>query len=70
MKHHHAMNVNEEILETTAKRLLKNPAVNQRLLPDKIEKKLYLNCLKLVFYILDALSSSFRITVCGNFLDP
>jgi hypothetical protein len=33
------MNVNEEILETTAKQLLKNPAVNQRLLPDNIEKK-------------------------------
>jgi hypothetical protein len=66
MKDHHAMNVNEEILETTAKRLLKNPAINQRLLPDKIEKKLYMNCLKLVCYVLDAISSSFRITVCGH----
>jgi len=56
----------QEVLENVADRLLSNKAINQRLLPDVIEKKLYVNCLKLVFRLVGMIAASFRVTVCGH----
>lgn len=58
--------IDEHILEQVADRLLANKAVNQRFLPDFIERQLYVNCLKLVFRVLDTIAATFRITVCGH----
>jgi hypothetical protein len=58
--------IDEKILEEVADRLLANKAVNNILIPDFIERQLYLNCLKLVFRVLDTIAASFRITVCGH----
>lgn len=58
--------VDEKILEDVADRLLANKAINQALIPDAIERKLYLNCLKLVFRILDLFAANFRLTICGH----
>ncbi|EOD36603.1 hypothetical protein EMIHUDRAFT_226101 [Emiliania huxleyi CCMP1516] len=55
-----------EGLELVADRLLANPAVNQKLVPDFVERKLYINCLQLLFRLLDSLAATFRITVCGH----
>ena len=43
-----------------------NKAINQRLLPDAIERQIYVNCLKIVFRLLDLLTTTFRLTVCGH----
>ena len=56
---------NEE-LGRMAERLLANRAVNQPLVPDFVERQLYINCLKLLFRLLDALTTTLRITVCGH----
>lgn len=40
--------------------------VNQKLVPDFVERKLYINCLQLLFRLLDSLAATFRITVCGH----
>ena len=58
--------IDETILEEVADRLLANKAVNNILIPDFIERQLYVNCLKLVFRVLDTIAASFRITVCGH----
>ena len=58
--------VNDEVLEQVAERLLANDAINSRLVPDYIEKKVYTSCLKVVFRVLRAITSSLRITVCGH----
>jgi hypothetical protein len=58
--------IDEEILEEVADRLLANTAINQKLIPDSIERKLYVNCLKLVFRIMDLLAASFCLTVCEH----
>jgi hypothetical protein len=62
------------VLEEVATRLLANKAINQRFLPDRIEHMLYTNCLKVVFRMLDILTASLHVTVCGHdiglFLEP
>ena len=58
--------VDEEMLEEVADRLLANKAINQRFLPDVIERKLYVNCLKLVFRLMGMFAASLRVTVCGH----
>lgn len=58
--------VEMELLEEVADRLLANKFVNQALIPDYIERPLYVNCLKILFRVLDLLVSSFRLTVCGH----
>jgi hypothetical protein len=58
--------VDEIVLEMVARRLLDNKAINQRFLPDVLERKLYVNCLKLVFRLLGMMANSVRIVVCGH----
>lgn len=58
--------VDEELLEQVAGQLLKNNAINQPLVPDFIERQLYVNCLKIIFRILNMLAASFRINLCGH----
>ncbi|KAI2491057.1 hypothetical protein MHU86_23501 [Fragilaria crotonensis] len=54
--------IDEEILEQVADRLLMNSSVNQTLVPDVVERQLYINCLKLIFHMLDSIAYSLRIT--------
>lgn len=58
--------VDEELLEEVAGQLLRNTAINQPLVPDFIERQLYVNCLKIIFRILNMLAASFRINLCGH----
>lgn len=58
--------VDERALEDVADRLLANKAVNRPLVPDAIERQVYVNCLKLVFSLLDALAATLGVTVCGH----
>ena len=58
--------IDHAALEAVADRLLANKAVNQPLIPDVVERQLYINCLKLVFRLLDAIASTLRITMCGH----
>jgi len=58
--------INDTVLEEAASRLLENKAVNQRLLPDPIEHAIYSNCLKVIFRILDILTNSLRVSICGH----
>ena len=58
--------IDEEILEQVADRLLMNSSVNQILVPDVVERQLYINCLKLIFHMLDSIAYSLRITFCGH----
>lgn len=66
--------IDDLVLEEVATRLLSNKAINQRFLPDRIEHMLYTNCLKVVFRMLDILTGSLHITLCGHdiglFLEP
>lgn len=58
--------ISDDILEEVAEGLLSNRNINQRFLPDVIEKKLYVNCLKLIFRLLEMLADSVKVTVCGH----
>jgi hypothetical protein len=58
--------IDEAILEQVADRLLANVAINQTMVPDSIERQLYMNCLKLIFHLLDSMAASFCITLCGH----
>ncbi|CAB9515928.1 expressed unknown protein [Seminavis robusta] len=60
--------VDEHVLEQVADQLLANAAVNTTLLPDALERPLYVNSLRLVFRLLDILTSSFHLKVCGHVL--
>ena len=58
--------VDNAALEAVADRLLANKSVNQPLVPDFVERQLYINCLKLVFRLLDAVAATVRLNVCGH----
>lgn len=58
--------IDEKMLEQVADRLLMNSSVNQLLVPDAVERQLYINCLKLIFHMLDTIAASLRITFCGH----
>ncbi|KAL3917834.1 MAG: hypothetical protein SGILL_004525, partial [Bacillariaceae sp.] len=58
--------VNVEVLEEVADRMLANPAINSRMLPDAIEKQIYVNCMVVIFRVLAVIVNSFRITICGH----
>ncbi|KAL7575375.1 hypothetical protein ACA910_001888 [Epithemia clementina (nom. ined.)] len=58
--------LDEQVLEQMAEKLLANKAVNQALIPDVLERQLYINCLKIVFRLLDLLSATMSISVCGH----
>jgi len=61
-----SQDLNDEVLVATCYRLLSNKAINQRLIPDVIERQLYLNCLKLVFRLFAMIVASLKITICGH----
>jgi len=63
---HMQKDVDENLLEDVANQLLANQAINQPLIPDYIERQLYVNCLKIIFRILNMLAASCRITFCGH----
>ena len=58
--------INDKIIEQVADRLLSNSAVNQTLVPDVVERQLYINCLKLIFHLVDTMAASFCVTFCGH----
>jgi hypothetical protein len=58
--------VSDDFLEGIAEGMLSNRNINQRFLPDSIEKKLYINCLKLIFRLLEMIADCIKITVCGH----
>jgi len=60
--------VNYYILETMADELLKNKAINQRWLPDIIEKQIYVNCLRIIFTIIDRIADTMAFHMCGHHL--
>jgi len=61
-----SQDLNDEVLSATVYRLLSNKAINQRFVPDLVERQLYLNCLKLVFRLLAMIAASLKVTVCGH----
>lgn len=60
------MMINEEVLEQVADRLLANKVVNSGLVPDAIERQIYINCLKVVFRVLTVVAGSLRMNICGH----
>jgi hypothetical protein len=58
--------INDKVLEQVADRLLANPTINSKLVPDAVERQIYINCLKVVFRVLMVIANSFRITICGH----
>lgn len=61
-------NIDPKPLQDLAETLLKNKAINQKLLPDGVERQLYMNCLKIIFWILDLVASSVKVNFCGHTL--
>ena len=60
--------LNVDILEAMADELLQNKVINQRWLPDIIEKQIYVNCLRIVFTIIDRISETMAFHICGHHL--
>ena len=58
--------INDAVLEQVADRLLSNKAINSKLIPDVMERQLYINCLKVVFRVLSIVLSSLSIRLCGH----
>jgi hypothetical protein len=58
--------INEDVLEQVADRLLANPTIRSKLVPDAVERQIYVNCLKVIFRVLQLVANSFRIRVCGH----
>jgi hypothetical protein len=63
---HKSKMINEEVLEKVADRLLANKAINSGLVPDGIERQIYINCLKVVFRVLTVIANSLRMNICGH----
>lgn len=53
--------IDQECLESMADELLKNQSINQWWIPDAIERQVYVNCLKLVFCLLDKVADTLSI---------
>jgi len=60
--------VNKEALEQIARKLLENPQCQHRWVPDFLEMMLYVNCLRIIFQLLDKLAHSIQVTLCGHAL--
>jgi len=58
--------VEMDLLEEVADRLVENKFVDLPLIPDAIERPIYVNCLKIVFRVVDLIATSFCVTVCGH----
>jgi hypothetical protein len=54
------------VLEQVADRLLADPTTRSKLVPDAVERQIYINCLNVSFCVLQLLANSFRIHVCGH----
>mmetsp|Transcript_12254 Transcript_12254/g.18794 ORF Transcript_12254/g.18794 Transcript_12254/m.18794 type:complete len:448 (+) Transcript_12254:146-1489(+) len=58
--------IDDKLLMQVADRLLSNQNINQPLIPDVLERQIYSNCLKVIFHVLDIVTNSFRVTICGH----
>lgn len=58
--------IDDKVLMQVADRLLSNQNINQPLIPDVLERQIYSNCLKVIFRVLDIVTTSFRVTICGH----
>jgi hypothetical protein len=53
--------IDQEGLVAMADALLKNKSINQWWIPDSVERQVYVNCLKLVFCLLDKVADTLSI---------
>jgi hypothetical protein len=53
--------IDQEGLGAMADELLKNKSINQWWIPDSVERQVYVNCLKLVFCLLDKVADTLSI---------
>eukprot|EP00978_Attheya_sp_CCMP212_P007391 scaffold17157_cov53-Attheya_sp.AAC.2 len=53
-------------LDAMANELLENKSINQKWIPDIMERQVYRNCLYLVFVILDRVADSLAFRFCGH----
>jgi len=53
-------------LDAMANELLENKSINQKWIPDIMERQIYRNCLYLVFVILDRVADSLAFRFCGH----
>lgn len=58
--------IDQLALQAVADRMLANPAINQPYLPDFLERQIYVNCIKIIFRLLDIVAACVRMTVCGH----
>ena len=58
--------INDKVLEEVTERLLANPSINSQIIPDVVEREMYVNCLKVIFRSLMVVCENFRITICGH----
>lgn len=61
--------LNYDVLEAMADELLKNKAINQRWLPDIIERQVYVNCMRIMFTIIDGVADTMAFRMCGHQLN-
>lgn len=58
--------IDDAVLEKICDRLLANSSINQTMVPDSVERQLYINCLKIIFHLLDTMATTFCLTMCGH----
>lgn len=58
--------INDAILEQVADRLLANRAINSLVIPDVIERQIYINCIKIIFRTFTAVLEGFCLSICGH----
>lgn len=65
---HNFGKVNVPVLEAMADELLKNKTINQRWLPDVIERQVYVNSMRIIFTIIDSIADTMVFQLCGHSL--
>lgn len=65
---HNLGKINVDVLDAMADELLQNKAINQRWLPDVIERQIYANCMRIIFTIIDGIADSMAFHMCGHSL--
>ena len=63
---HNSGKIDQASLEDMANELLANKSINQWWIPDHVERQVYMNCLKLVFCLLDKIADTLSIRLCGH----
>jgi hypothetical protein len=53
-------------MEAMAEDLLENKNINQQWLPDIIKKEIYVNCICIIFTIIDSIADSIAFHMCGH----